>query len=212
MFDTPKEKGGIYPAFLSCCRTSTNTEMVTFCGITIESGKENFILCVYDKKKDFPFAVVNYPHVDSNIPEAIVYSAYLGQLFRFWNICNREQAFIDETTSLTVTLMYKNGCERKKLLSRFFLFMSRTRPKYRMRNSRLIRLFEKQLTIKESMKDRTVSYTIVYPDIMEKEHQTDKPFKEEKKKEKRRKRKGSLSVLVTGVIVFFLTVRDHTSG
>ena len=104
-------------------------------------------------------------------------------------MCNREQAFIYETTSLTVTLMYKNGCQKRQLLSRFFLF---TRPKSRMRNSRLIRLVKKHLTIKESMKDRTVSFPIVYPHNMEKEHQTDKPVKEKKKKEKKEKKKKSM--------------------
>ena len=62
-----------------------------YIGVIIESEKENVLLSVYDKKKDLSCSVVNYSRVDSNIPEAMVYSAYLGQLFRFWNICTENR-------------------------------------------------------------------------------------------------------------------------
>ena len=37
---------------------------------------------LYDKRDDFPFAIVRMPHRDSNIPEKIFYSAVVGEFLR----------------------------------------------------------------------------------------------------------------------------------
>ena len=99
-FRTPKEQGGIYPAFLSCNETSTNTEHVNFCGIRIECQEYKFITSIYDKKDDFCFEVRNYPHIHSNIPEAVVYSAFTGQMHRFYRICNTHHLFSKHMSNL----------------------------------------------------------------------------------------------------------------
>ena len=48
--------------------------------IRIEDGK--FVYSLYDKRDDFPFAIVRMPHRDSNIPEKIFYSAIVGEFLR----------------------------------------------------------------------------------------------------------------------------------
>ena len=37
---------------------------------------------LYDKRNDFPFAIVRMPHRDSNISEKIFYSAIVGEFLR----------------------------------------------------------------------------------------------------------------------------------
>ena len=119
-FRTPKEQGGIYPAFLSCNETSTNTAHVNFCGIRIDCQEYKFITGIYDKKDDFSFEVRNYPHIHSNIPEAVVYSAFTGQMHRFYRICNTHHLFNKHMSNLALSLIKRNGCSARKLCHAFF--------------------------------------------------------------------------------------------
>ena len=48
--------------------------------ITIEDGR--FVYKLYDKRDDFPFSIVRMPFIDSNIPQAIFYSALVGEFLR----------------------------------------------------------------------------------------------------------------------------------
>ena len=48
--------------------------------ITINEGI--FVYKLFDKRDDFPFSIVRMPHIDSNIPEFIFYSALVGELLR----------------------------------------------------------------------------------------------------------------------------------
>jgi len=48
--------------------------------ITIKEGK--FIYKLYDKRDTFPFFIVRMPHIDSNIPYSIFYSALVGEILR----------------------------------------------------------------------------------------------------------------------------------
>ena len=48
--------------------------------ITILEGK--FVYKLFDKRDAFPFSIVRMPHIDSNIPESIFYSALVGEFLR----------------------------------------------------------------------------------------------------------------------------------
>ena len=48
--------------------------------ITIKDGI--FIYKLFDKRDAFPFSIVRMPHMDSNIPESIFYSALIGEFLR----------------------------------------------------------------------------------------------------------------------------------
>ena len=45
--------------------------------VTIENKR--FIYKLYDKRDDFSFSIVRMPHMCSNIPKAIFYSALVGE-------------------------------------------------------------------------------------------------------------------------------------
>ena len=44
LFCTPRENGGIYPAFLTCEKTNKNSSHTNFCGIKLEDDTHRFRL------------------------------------------------------------------------------------------------------------------------------------------------------------------------
>ena len=76
-----RNHNNIYPVELELKLEHSGRE-ATFLNlhIRIEDGK--FVYSLYDKRDDFPFAIVRMPHRDSNIPEKIFYSAVVGEFLR----------------------------------------------------------------------------------------------------------------------------------
>ena len=48
--------------------------------ISIKDGI--FVYNLFDKRDAFPFSIVRMPHKDSNMPESIFYSSFVGELLR----------------------------------------------------------------------------------------------------------------------------------
>ena len=44
---------------------------------------------LYDKRDDFNFFIVNFPFIDSNIPESPAYGVFISQLIRYARVCFR---------------------------------------------------------------------------------------------------------------------------
>ena len=63
--------------------------------ITIENGK--YHTTIFDKRDNFGFNIVNFPHLCSNIPTKPAYGVYISQLIRIGRICN--DSFKDFTDS-----------------------------------------------------------------------------------------------------------------
>lgn len=146
-FTSTLEKGGIYPSFLPCEPTNTNPRRTNFCGIRVDGLDTCFALSVYDKKKDFPFEVVNYPHTDSNIPLSIAYSAFTGQLTRFYRLCNRQEKFLTHAAELTRTLLAKNGCSYARLDTLFRKFIRNSPFKFRTKKSVMLHRFARKTAL-----------------------------------------------------------------
>ena len=92
---------------------------------------------VYDKRDQFKFHIVNFPHLDSNIPCKPAYRIYISQLVRIGRICDNhnsfkyrhklltsrliKQGYLYKVTlkgSVTNTLkIYKEACGRQNLPS-----------------------------------------------------------------------------------------------
>ena len=51
----------------------------------IKLGDNNlpFYLSTYNKRDDFAFRIMNFPHMDSNIPTKLAYGVYIFQLVRY---------------------------------------------------------------------------------------------------------------------------------
>ena len=57
----------------------------------IKKGGTNtsFRISIYDKRENFTFRIVNFPHMDSNIPSNPAYGVYISQLVTSWIDCGR---------------------------------------------------------------------------------------------------------------------------
>ena len=106
---------GIYPAALQLNNTTVRKDKeVTFLGMRIRNECNKFFLSPFDKRREFPFRVLRYPHTNSVIPINIPYGVLLGQLHRFFRICSSRPNFVAEARTL-VSVLQRQGCSRWKL-------------------------------------------------------------------------------------------------
>ena len=86
--------------------------------------KENFQLFHFVqplKMVHFPFAIHNYPHVDSNVPCMPTYGVYISQLIRFAKACDTYPDFFTRHQRLVATLM-RQGFKYDLLCRKFKQF------------------------------------------------------------------------------------------
>lgn len=116
--------GGIYPSALTLNDESISSQEVCFLGMRITCNGQVLCSDVYDKRKDFPFKVIRYPHMNSVLPEYIPYGVYIGQLHRCFRICSDFKSFLREAVEISQTLE-RQGCVPTKLRRCFNNFISR---------------------------------------------------------------------------------------
>ena len=66
----------IYPNELELKQTTEGHGMSSYLDLNI------FTTDLYDKREAFNFTIVNYPHMDSNIPSKPAYGVFISQLIR----------------------------------------------------------------------------------------------------------------------------------
>ena len=68
-----------YPSNLELKDTTLTSNELCYLDTRIRNGDSNtpFHLSVYDKRDDFSFRIVNFPHMDSNIPANPAYGVYI---------------------------------------------------------------------------------------------------------------------------------------
>ena len=76
--------------------------------VTIEEGR--FVYKLFDKRDAFPFSIVRMPHMESNIPSSIFYSALVGEFLRIARSTLRLEDFIPKAKEL-VDRMLKQGAQ-----------------------------------------------------------------------------------------------------
>ena len=102
-FDKAIEK--IYPLELTLKDTTLAEGKVAYLDNQIEIWDRQLVMYLYDKRKDFPFAIHNYPHLDSNVPCMPTYGVYINQLIRFTKSCDTNPDFFTRHQCLVFTLM-----------------------------------------------------------------------------------------------------------
>ena len=65
-----------------------------------------FRISIYDKREDFAFRIVNFPHMNSNIPANTAYGVYISQLVRYDRICTSKVDFINRLRGLSLSIHY----------------------------------------------------------------------------------------------------------
>jgi hypothetical protein len=138
----PAEEGGLYPRALTLNNTSVSASEVQFLGMRITDCEGTLQVEVFDKRKEFPFTVRRYPHMDSLIPVSLPYGVFTGQLHRFYRICSRWHSFVNVACELGKTLM-QQGCVPGRLIQSFKSFiLKRKTLKWRVPAYRLCRIFK----------------------------------------------------------------------
>ena len=95
------------------------------CNAYIKTGENTpFRISIYDKREDFAFRIVNFPHMDSNIPANPAYGVYISQLVRYARICTSKVDFINRLRGLSLRLR-QQGFETNLLQKSFNKFFSR---------------------------------------------------------------------------------------
>ena len=86
----------IYPSELELKDTTMASNEVCYLDTRIKQGDDStpYHISVYDKRDDFDFRIVNFSHMDSNIPANPAYGTYISQLVRYARICTSKADFL----------------------------------------------------------------------------------------------------------------------
>ena len=95
----------IYPSELDLKRTTENSTSLSYLDVLITIDKGKYSTDVYDKRDDFGFNIVNFPHLCGNIPSKPAYGVYISQLVRIGRICSTYLQFKDRHYTLTAKLV-----------------------------------------------------------------------------------------------------------
>ena len=72
----------IYHKSLTLVKVNTNTNIADVLDITIEFDKCKCTTSTFDKRRNFNFTIVNFPHINSNVPQNMCYNVYKEQVRR----------------------------------------------------------------------------------------------------------------------------------
>ena len=113
----------IYPPELSITKETNSDKEASDLNLLITVKNDKFHTKLYDKRDDFNFNIVNYPHpVSSNIPETPVYGVYASRIISFARACDHYCDFSERHISLCESLLrqgYKYGFLGKQLCSTY---------------------------------------------------------------------------------------------
>ena len=68
-----------------------------------------FVYKLFDKRDAFPFSIVRMPHIDSNIPESIFYSALVGEFLRIARSTLLLKDFLEKAKELCQRMRIQGG-------------------------------------------------------------------------------------------------------
>ena len=119
-----EEIKNIYPPQLELKKTTETNSRLSYLDLELNIVDGRFTTAVFDKRDGFNFHIVNFPHMDSNIPSKPAYGIYISQLVRIGRICDNYKSFSSRHHLLTCRLV-KQGFLYDKLCTTFKRFCSR---------------------------------------------------------------------------------------
>ena len=114
----------IYPSELKLIKANNSDLVVSFLDLHLSVVNGKIISKIYDKREDFNFEIVNFPHLDGDIPRATSYGVYVSQLIRFARCCTKVEDFNMRNISITSKLL-RQGYRYHKLRKTFAKFYYR---------------------------------------------------------------------------------------
>jgi hypothetical protein len=114
----------IYPKELVLNKTNCTSSSASFLDLDLHISNGIISSKIYDKRDDFNFNIVNYPHLDGDVPSATSYGVYISQLIRFARACTSVEEFNLRNRSITSKLLTQ-GYRFHKLRKAFSKFYHR---------------------------------------------------------------------------------------
>ena len=113
-----QEISNIYPQQLELKRTTEMDSRLSYLDLEVNISDRRFTTAVFDKRDGFNFHIVNFHHMDSNMPSKPAYGVYISQLVRIGHICDSYKSFFTRHHQLTCRLV-KQGFLYDKLVTSF---------------------------------------------------------------------------------------------
>ena len=114
----------IYPKELKLIKANISDDSAAFLDLDISINNGKISTKIYDKRDDFDFNIVNYPHLDGDVPRATSYGVYISQLIRFARACSSIDDFNNRNRIISEKLL-KQGYRYNKLRKTFAKFYYR---------------------------------------------------------------------------------------
>ena len=144
----------IYPAQLQLNKANVSDTNVAFLDLDISAQQGRIFTKIYDKRDDFNFNIVNFPHLDGDIPRIPSYGIYISQLIRFSRACSNLADFNERNLNLT-----------SRLLQQGYLFhkLRKTFTKFYHRNKDIIHKYQAHLKL---LLNTGISHPEFYSDVL----------------------------------------------
>ena len=109
--------------------TNISAAKCTFLDLLISIFKGKFLYKSYDKRNDFNFEVVKFPHLHGKIPRKPAYGVFTSQVLRFCEVNGTIKNFCKDVQNMVKTFT-KQGFNKKKLSGHYNLFCQKYRYKW----------------------------------------------------------------------------------
>lgn len=132
----------IYPTSLILNKENVGDDEAHVLDLNILVKDGQFNVSLYDKRDDFPFDIVQFIPIVSNMPVNTAYGVFGSQLIRYFRICNLFVHFETRVSRLVQSFVELGYC--KKLLKCRYLHISRKysfKDKFGIADPTLITLF-----------------------------------------------------------------------
>ena len=114
----------IYPNELEIVLTNSDPKNSTFLDLDIFIKDRKFHTKLYDKRRDFPFKVITFPNLSSNIPFKQSYGVFTGELHRLCKSCSNINDFVLEV-QLLINKLCNQKFEKCILLKKLNIFLKK---------------------------------------------------------------------------------------
>ena len=131
----------IYPSELQLNVANKNSSEADYLDLNIKITNGIVRTKIYDKRDDYNFDIVNFPHLDGDVPRTTSYGVYISQLIRFARGCSDISDFNNRNFLLTSRLLQQGYRFHKlrKTFSKFFYRNSDILNKYNTNLKTLLR-------------------------------------------------------------------------
>ena len=96
----------MYPEELEIKNTTDSRNSASYLDLLLEFDHQGYLHTqLYDKRDDFNYTIINFPHLSSNILSSPAYGIYISQLIRYSRACSHYKDFLGRAKLLTTKLL-----------------------------------------------------------------------------------------------------------